>query len=90
MTNPLDSRGTSPGANRLGPFVCAVPIKWLRTAGLRFPQRTDGLPSSSPVLQAGGRSYRAMTNPQFSFNFTLASRLQRSCFLLLVQVDWDD
>jgi hypothetical protein len=30
-----------------------------------------------------------MTNPQFSFNFTLTSPLQRSCFLLLVQVDWD-
>src|ERR1700760_1787386 len=26
-------------------------------------------------------SHRAMTNPQFSFNFTLTSPLQRSCFL---------
>src|SRR5882724_2667603 len=34
-------------------------------------------------------SHRATTNPQFSFNFTLTSPLQRSCFLLLVQVDWD-
>src|SRR6266852_2203799 len=34
-------------------------------------------------------SHRAMANPQFSFSFTLTSPLQRSCFLLLVQVDWD-
>src|SRR5258705_6406029 len=34
-------------------------------------------------------SHRAMTNPQFRFNFTLTSPLQRSCFLPLVQVDWD-
>ncbi len=30
-----------------------------------------------------------MTNPQFSFDFTLTSPPQRSCFLLLVQADWD-
>src|SRR5207302_4207730 len=34
-------------------------------------------------------SHSAMTNPQFSFNFTLASPLQRSCSLLQVHVDWD-
>ena len=31
-----------------------------------------------------------MINPQFSLNFTLPSSLQRSCFLLPDQVDWDD
>ena len=31
-----------------------------------------------------------MINPQFSLNFTLPSSLQRSCFLLPDQVDWDN
>jgi hypothetical protein len=30
-----------------------------------------------------------MTNPQFSFSFMLASPLQRSRFLLPIQVDWE-
>src|ERR1700751_5278996 len=34
-------------------------------------------------------SHRAMTNPQFSFNFTLTSPLQRPVSFLLIQVDWD-
>ena len=40
-------------------------------------------------LRKGRPSHRATTNPQFSFNFTLTSPLRRSCFLLLVQVDWE-
>src|SRR5580658_2575578 len=34
-------------------------------------------------------SHRAMTNPQFSLDFTLISPLRRSCFLDLVRVDWE-